>query len=435
VIGGYARSHPLRAAVQVVAIAIGVALGYAVHLINASALEEFSAAVRQASGQADASVTGPREGFDESVYARVAAAPAVEWASPALDVEAPIVEPERLRGRSLPIQGVDILRSALLSPHTIGEPVDQERRFALLDDGLYLSPAALEALQLAPGETIGVQVGARVERLRIAGRLPAARSGQIVAVMDLGFAQWRLDRVGRLTRIDVQFAAGSTPQAAAAEWQLPAGVSLQTAEGAASRVSNLSRAYRVNLNVLALVALFTGAFLVYSLQAQAVLARRTQLAFLRVIGTTRGEVERLLLAESAALGVAGSVLGIALGLGVAKLALRLLGGDLGGGFFTGVQPPLQVDAGATLLFFALGVAAATVGGWLPARDAAGSAPALRSNPAPGSTATPAFSPPGRRRPASRWPPCCCGRRRSPASRSAPTCRSRCCWWRRSSPSR
>ncbi len=376
VIGGYARSHPLRAAVQVIAIAVGVSLGYAVHLINASALTEFSAAVRQASGQADATVIGPREGFDESVYARVAASSAVEWASPALDVEAPIVEPQRLRGRSLPIQGVDILRSAALAPHTIGEPVDKERRFALLDDGLYLSPAALEALALAPGETIGVQVGGRVEQLRIAGRLPAARSGQIVAVMDLGFAQWRLDRIGRLTRIDVQFAAGSTPGEAEREWQLPAGVNLQTAESAATRVSNLSRAYRVNLNVLALVALFTGAFLVYSLQAQAVLARRTQLAFLRVIGTTRGEVERLLLAESAALGVVGAALGVAIGLGVAKLALRLLGGDLGGGFFTGVQPPLQIDLASMVLFFALGVGAATVGGWLPARDAAASAPAL-----------------------------------------------------------
>jgi len=376
VIGGYARGHPLRAAVQVIAIAVGVSLGYAVHLINASALTEFSAAVRQASGQADASVIGPREGFDEAVYARVAASEAVEWASPALDVEAPIVEPPRLRGRSLPIQGVDILRSAVLAPQTIGEPVDRDQRFALLDDGLYLSPAALEAMQLSAGETIGLQVGGRIERIRIAGRLPAAREGQIVAVMDLGFAQWRLDRLGRLTRIDLQFAAGSAPQAAAAQWQLPAGVSLQTAEGATARVSNLSRAYRVNLNVLALVALFTGAFLVYSLQAQAVLARRAQLAFLRVIGTTRGEVERLLLLESAALGVIGSALGIALGLAVAASALHLLGGDLGGGFFTGVRPPLQVDAGATLLFFTLGVAAATVGGWLPARDAAASAPAL-----------------------------------------------------------
>ena len=376
VIGGYARSHPLRAAVQVVAIAIGVALGYAVHLINTSALEEFSAAVRQASGQADASVIGPREGFDEAVYARVAASPAVDWASPALDVEAPIVEPQRLRGRSLPIQGIDIFRSAVLAPHTIGEPAAGSGRFALLDDGVYLSPAALDALQLTPGETIGVQVGGRVQALRIAGRLPAARAGQVIAVMDLGFAQWRLDKLGRLTRIDLQFAKGSTPQQAPADWQLPAGVSLQTAEGAATRVSNLSRAYRVNLNVLALVALFTGAFLVYSLQAQAVLARRTQLAFLRVIGTTRGEVERLLLLESAALGGIGAALGIAIGLGVAKVALRLLGGDLGGGFFTGVQPPLQVDAASMLLFFSLGVAAAIVGGWLPARDAAASAPAL-----------------------------------------------------------
>ncbi len=376
VIGGYARTHPLRAAVQVVAIAVGVSLGYAVHLINASALQEFSAAVRQASGQADASVIGPREGFDEDVYARVAGSEAVEWASPVLTVEAPIVEPARLRGRSLPIEGVDILRSAALAPHTIGEPAEDGGRFALLDDGLYLSPAALQALQLAVGDRLGVQVGGRVERLRIAGRLPAARAGQVLGVMDLGFAQWRLDRLGRLSRIDVQFAAGANPQRAARDWQLPAGVALQTAESAATRVSNLSRAYRVNLNVLALVALFTGAFLVYSLQAQGVAARRTQLAFLRVIGTTRGEVERLLLAESALLGVVGSALGIALGLAIAKAALGLLGGDLGGGFFTGVQPPLLVDAGATLLFFALGVAAATVGGWLPARDAAQSAPAL-----------------------------------------------------------
>ena len=375
VVGGYARGHPLRAAVQVLAIAIGVSLGYAVHLINTSALAEFSAAVRQTSGQADASVIGPREGFDEAVYARVATSPAVAWASPALDVEAPIVEPARLRGRSLPVQGVDIFRSAPLAPHTIGEPLAQDRRFALLDDGVYLSPAALAALQLVPGDVIGVQVGGRVERLRIAGRLPAARAGQIVAVMDLGFAQWRLDRIGRLTRIDLQFAAGATAQAAR-DWQLPAGVSLQTAEGAATRVSNLSRAYRVNLNVLALVALFTGAFLVYSLQAQSVAARRTQLAFLRVIGTTRGEVERLLVLESLALGVVGAAAGICVGLAVAKAALGLLGGDLGGGFFTGVQPPLRIDAAAMLLFFALGVAAATIGGWLPARDAAASAPAL-----------------------------------------------------------
>jgi putative ABC transport system permease protein len=431
VIGGYARQHPVRVTVQVLAIAIGVALGYAVHLINASALAEFSSAVRQVTGQADGSVTGQRDGFDEQVFARVAADPGVQIASPFLEVDAALVEPARLRGRTLPIVGVDILRSDALAPQWIGEATDantrsgsknsskdsrepgakgsgknsnqdsstdstkvstknsskdsskdsntdgnQRNRFALLDDGVFLSPAALAALQLAPGDELGVQVGGRVQRLRIAGRLPAAREGQLVGAMDLGFAQWRLDRLGLITRIDVQLAPGATLEQVRERVALPPGVALQGADAAAQRASNLSRAYRVNLNVLALVALFTGAFLVYSLQAQSVLARRTQLAFLRVIGTTRGEVERLLLAEAAVLGAVGALLGVLLGLGIASFALRVLGGDLGGGYFAGVAPSLVVSPWALLLFFSLGVGAALIGGGMPAKEAARAPPAL-----------------------------------------------------------
>lgn len=379
-LGGDSRQHPLRALVTVIAIAIGVALGYAVHLINASALTELSSAVRSVTGQADASIIGPREGFDETLLEAIGRDPAVELASPVLDVEAALVEPERLRGETLRIQGIDLFRAARLTPHLIGEPQGAadggDGRFALIDDGIFLSPAALETLGLQPGDTIGVQVGGRVQPLRIAGRLPAARAGDLLATMDIGFAQWRLERLGRLSRIDLQFSPGTDPRRVVANWTLPAGVGLQTADEAGTRVSNLSRAYRVNLNVLALVALFTGAFLVYSLQSQAVAARRTQLAFLRVIGTTRGELERLLVVEAALFGAIGALLGILLGLGVASAALRLLGGDLGSGFFQGVQPALAFDASEALIFFALGVAAATLGGWMPARDAARSPPAL-----------------------------------------------------------
>jgi putative ABC transport system permease protein len=75
------------------------------------------------------------------------------------------------------------------------------------------------------------------------------------------------------------------------------------------------------------------------------------------------------LVESVVLGVVGSVAGIALGTGLAALALRLLGGDLGGGFFAGVAPTLQWDGTAALVYGVLGVAAAAVGGWWPARAA------------------------------------------------------------------
>ena len=114
-----------------------------------------------------------------------------------------------------------------------------------------------------------------------------------------------------------------------ASLQLPAGVTAGEPGDAAERISNLSRAYRVNLTVLALVALFTGAFLVFSVLSLSVARRAQQFALLGVLGLTPRERLRLVLVESLLLGVAGSVAGIALGTGLAALALRLLGGDLG----------------------------------------------------------------------------------------------------------
>jgi putative ABC transport system permease protein len=381
VFGGFVRLHPLRAGVAILAIALGVTLGYAVHLINSSALAEFEAAVRQVTGQADAAIVGPRDGFDERVFERLMIEPAVDLASPMLEVEAALAEPARLRGKTLTVVGVDLFSAARLAPQLVGRVSgpradDPDARLAFLDDGLFLSPAALQALQVAPGDELGFQVGGRVQRLRIAGELPAARAGQRLASMDIGFAQWRFDRLGKLSRIDVQLAPGARVEQLGARAGLPAGVYVESAEQTGTRVSNLSRAYRVNLSALALVALFTGSFLVYSLQSQGVVARASQLAFLRIIGVTERETERLLLIEAIGFGVAGAAIGIAAGIAIAAAALHWLGGDLGGGYFAGVQPSLVIDPWQALGFFGLGVAAAGVGGWLPARAIA------RADPAP-----------------------------------------------------
>src|SRR6266481_6402509 len=52
--------HKGRLALSVLAIALGVALGYAVQLINQAAINEFAAAVQTLSGEADLAVKGPR---------------------------------------------------------------------------------------------------------------------------------------------------------------------------------------------------------------------------------------------------------------------------------------------------------------------------------------------------------------------------------------
>ncbi len=142
--------------------------------------------------------------------------------------------------------------------------------------------------------------------------------------MDIAGAQWRLGRLGRLSRIDLRLATGADPATtrAAVAALLPADAIVTSAADDRARTGDLSRAYRVNLDMLALMALFTGAFLVYSTQSLAVARRRAQLALLRVIGVTRRRVVGQVLAEGAAQGIVGGVLGLAGGVGFAALVLR-----------------------------------------------------------------------------------------------------------------
>ena len=389
---GYARQQPWRALVQVTAIATGVALGYAVNLINASALDEFSAAERSLSGQADLSLVATSGDVDEAWYARLAADPDVAIAAPVLEIDATVADAGAASDSALHIVGIDVLRSALLSPELVGVAAGDRARGALLpllSDGLFLSPAALAHLHRGVGDKVRLAVGDHAVELPIAGTLPAAHGA--IGALDLGFAQWRFERLGRLSRIDVKFVPGLGSAALAdaqRRWNLPPGLHVQQLQAAIDRDQGLSRAYRVNLDVLSMVALFTGAFLVFSLQSQAIVARRAQLALLRMLGATRAMVSRMLLAEALLFGTLGALLGLAGGAALAAAALHTLGGDLGGGYFPDGRPVLAVSPGATVLFFLLGLVAALGGAWLPAIEAGSQAPApaLKAgvDPAPGS---------------------------------------------------
>ncbi|HZW73793.1 MAG TPA: ABC transporter permease, partial [Caldimonas sp.] len=130
------------------------------------------------------------------------------------------------------------------------------------------------------------------------------------------------------------------------------------------------------MNVLALVALFTGGLLVFSTQALSVVRRRTQFALLRVLGLTRRRLVRSLLLESALLGIVGGAIGLPAGFFLAELAVRIVGPDLGSGYFRGVAPALTPTLVATILCFAVGVVVAMLGGLVPALEAARASPAL-----------------------------------------------------------
>ncbi len=219
----------------------------------------------------------------------------------------------------------------------------------------------------------------------MAGTLPGAATGQRLAVMDIAAAQWRLGWLGRLSRIDLRLAPGVdiATLSRAFDATLPADVRFAATDGSRQRMSNLSRAYRVNLNVLALVALFTGGFIVYATMALAVVRQLPELALLGVLGASRRWLGAEVLGQGAALGAAGAVLGVAAGFGLAAAMLALVGGDLGGGYFQGSRPALSIDAPAVAVFAALGIIVGVAGSVVPAWSLRSLAPAraLRSGAA------------------------------------------------------
>jgi putative ABC transport system permease protein len=363
--------HKGRLALSVLAIALGVALGYAVQLINQAAINEFAAAVQTLSGEADLAVRGSRAGFDESLYPRLARLPEVAVASPVLEVEA------RLPGRREPLKilGLDVFRAARIQPFLpTGEAGD--RLDFLRPDRVFLSATASEWLGLKKGDALSVQVGLRVLELQVAGVLGDGR-GQRFAVVDIGAAQAIFLRPGLLNRIDLRLRPGADPDQLAGRLrtEMPPGTLIERPDADLERSGAPSRAYRVNLNVLALVALFTGGLLVFSAQALAVVRRRAQLALLRVLGMTRRALVAMLLAEAAVIGATGALAGIALGHAGAALVLERFGAELGGGYFRGLTPSLVLDWPALALFFSLGVLAALLGSLAPALEAARAEPA------------------------------------------------------------
>jgi len=369
---GPLRETPARTVLAILAIALGVALGVAVHLVNASAIHEFEVAARHLAGDADLVIRGPRGGFDEALYPKLARLPQVEAASPAVDLEVPLVD----RAGTLRMIGFDPLRAARVQPSLV--PEDYALLSDLFDpDAVIVSAAAAQWLGLSRGAELRVRVGTRAVALKVIGTLPEAAYRQRLGVMDIASAQWRLEQLGRLNRVALRVKPGTDIEALRGELRklLPPGVQVETPTTEGEHGADLTRAYRLNLDMLALIALFTGAFLIFSSQVLALLKRRSQLALLRAMGLTRAELAGYLVAEGAAVGVVGAAIGLATGYALARGALFLVGADLGAGYFRSIVAELAVEPDVMAAFFALGVLFAILGTIGPVWEAAQRPPA------------------------------------------------------------
>ncbi len=376
------REHPASLLTASLSIAIGIALALGIHLVNRSALAQFTSAIALVNGEAQAQIL-PRAGLlDEMLFDQLERHPEIAAASPVIELKAQArAENQPADWLSLRVIAVDPMRAARVTPAllpSLGESGRTDPTAVFADDAIFLSRAALRELAATVGDTIIVSSADRGVRWRIAGILEGAGDGQMLATVDLANAQEYFGLAGRLTRIDLRFRSDTDAERLRAEitGQLPAQAIWSEPQSASLRMSNLSRAYRVNLNVLAMVALFTGAFIVQATLSLRILRQQRELALIGVIGAPRRLAAWRVLIDAVLVGIPGALAGVAGGVALALLLLRLTGGDLGGGYFGGDALTLRVDVVSLIVAFAGGIAIALAGALVPLRTARAITPAI-----------------------------------------------------------
>lgn len=361
------RAQPGRWLIAGLTVGLGIGLAVAIHTVNRSALSEFGRALDTVNGQASAQLVATSGDFSDELLDAVVSRQkelGIRAVSPVLERA---TQPVR-------VLGLDIFRAGRVTSALLPSVSDDRRMQVFDENAIFLSATALKELAVAVSDDLILSFGGKTQTFKVAGLVPGV-AGQSLAVMDLGVAQWRLDGLGLLSRLDIQLVdGGSAKDLAVALKNLNLGLTLVTAEDRDRRMSNLSRAYRVNLSVLALVALFTGAFLVFTTISFSVLRQQSELALLSVLGAARTWLFGLVLTQALLVAAIGGLLGIGLGLGVAWVLLRVMGGDLGAGYFSTTVPPLDIDVWVLLGFWLLSLAVGAIAGYFPARAATAGSP-------------------------------------------------------------
>jgi putative ABC transport system permease protein len=190
------------------------------------------------------------------------------------------------------------------------------------------------------GETIGVVARGAEQKYRIAGIGEIAGvsfGGATIAIFDFATAQKLFHKEGELDQISIAAQPGTTPQKLVQEIKplLPRDAVVRTGQAqtkqATKDVGGFLSIIRDFLLAFAGVALFVGTFVIANTLSITIAQRTRELATLRTLGATRRQVQASILVEAFAIGTLASVVGLFLGLGLAKVLNKLfvaLGVDL-----------------------------------------------------------------------------------------------------------
>ncbi len=188
------------------------------------------------------------------------------------------------------------------------------------------------------GDRVGLVLDGPVERPEVVGTFGLGDldnlAGASVVVLDRATALARLGTDGELTAAYAVAAAGvdEAQLIAAIETELGEGFTVQTAAEVVAEQQEafgpIIEVFSIALLVFAVIALLVGSFLIFNTFTIVLAGRLRELALLRAVGASRGQLFGSVLGEAALVGAVGGALGAAFGLLVAR-GLQVILGTIG----------------------------------------------------------------------------------------------------------
>jgi putative ABC transport system permease protein len=359
-------SEPVRTALTVLAIALGVGVVLAIDLAGTAAAGSFRSSMETLAGDNDLEIIASG-GVPEHVVGTLSALPYPVRISARIEDYAIDVDTKH----SFPLFGLDLIAEG--EGH---EDSASSFRMELPEDALkylgeYDSIWVGQSLGRKPGERVTLLINDQAREYTVRGVYPDANGNAAAIVMDLAAAQHALNRFGRVDRILVR-----VPETASLEkWQqrlqdaLPSGLEVRPAGTGTTENRRMLAAFRWNLRLLSYIALVVGAFLIYNTISVSVVRRRAEIGIVRALGASRGVVLAAFLGEAAIFGLIGALLGLPLGRMMASGAVRLMSATVEALYVTSKPGSIELNAGAVLTALVIGVGVSVASAYSPAREA------------------------------------------------------------------
>ena len=371
------RYHKGRTFLSMVGIALGVAVFVSVQTAIYTAIESFNASVDHVSGKANLQVTSFGRGFSEEVYLKVKKVPGIKAATPVIQYVSKMDEPI---GEPLYLLGIDVFSDRPFREYQFHETDDEGLLFLKTPNSIAITEKLANRHGLKRGQKITLIVGSKKVTLTITNLLkmegPANSLEGNFGLIDIASAQEALEKVGLIDRIDVIVDKSQPMEATERELKkvIPPGVEVRRSDTRSGQIEKMVSAFHLNLTALSFISLIVGMFLIYNAISVSVIQRRREIGILRSIGLTRPQVLGLFIGEAAWIGCLGSLVGIGLGIGLAKLMLYLVSRTITALYILVKAEHLLISPSILMAGFGMGVFASVLSSIGPAREASKIAP-------------------------------------------------------------